>query len=571
MNPARYLIESRWAWLATTLATLFMLLGGRALNEPDEGRYAEIAREMLETGNWLVPHLWYVPHLDKPPVTYWAVAASMRVFGQNEWAVRLPLALAGLSGILAAYFFARTIANRRAAIWSALILQSCALYFLMGRMLTTDMILTQFLAWMVYCGWRGWLSAGDHNLRRTLAWLAGGWLCGALGFLTKGPVAILIPLAALLALVGYRWKEARPRNTWLLALLITMPLFIAAILPWFLTVFQAAPDCFDYMVKGQVVGHTMGTTIKNRSAPAYFFVIILLAGFLPWTLLLGGLWRQLNWRQWPARHQELWIVLTIWAGLTFIIFSLTKAKLPAYILPMFVPLAVLCGCRWFGESGLVDSVRMSPWLGRSIALLPALILFAIPIIFLAVFKVKGRPWQWLVLAGGILLAALTLWRGRRWTLEQTMFSTLAQMLGVYFIFGLIIPTVDTQLRANQTLKPLAEQLKKAYRPGDTLICWGGFPQGLPYYGFPLIQASHRPYLGGISPVQVPFEYPGNRERMGSLWLTNAADFENRLAGTNRVLVVGFQGILQQAQQRLPQQKLFLLLKSGRWELFTNRE
>ena len=84
----------RWLLLALTLFTFFFLLGSRSLNEPDEGRYSEIAREMLERHDWLVPHFWYEPHLDKPPFTYWAEAASMKFFGQNEWAVRLPLALA---------------------------------------------------------------------------------------------------------------------------------------------------------------------------------------------------------------------------------------------------------------------------------------------------------------------------------------------------------------------------------------------------------------------------------------------------------------------------------------------
>src|SRR6266542_3370211 len=87
-----------WWLLLLTLFTFFVLLGSRSLNEPDEGRYAEIAREMIELGDWLVPHFWYVPHLDKPPLTYWFVALSLSVFGQNEWAVRLPLALPGRRG-----------------------------------------------------------------------------------------------------------------------------------------------------------------------------------------------------------------------------------------------------------------------------------------------------------------------------------------------------------------------------------------------------------------------------------------------------------------------------------------
>ena len=114
----------KWGLPALTLLTFFLLLGSRALNEPDEGRYSEVAREMIETGDWLVPHLWYLPHLDKPPMTYWLVAASMEVFGQNEWAARLPIALAGISGVWAAFLLGRSLGGRRAGLWSALILQS---------------------------------------------------------------------------------------------------------------------------------------------------------------------------------------------------------------------------------------------------------------------------------------------------------------------------------------------------------------------------------------------------------------------------------------------------------------
>src|SRR5882724_10326335 len=121
-------------WLpALTLFTFFLLVGHRSLNEPDEGRYAEIAREMIELNDWLVPHLWYQPHLDKPPLTYWTVAASLCVFGENEWAVRLPLALAGISGVWVSYLFGLALGGQRVGVWSALILQSSLLYFVMAR------------------------------------------------------------------------------------------------------------------------------------------------------------------------------------------------------------------------------------------------------------------------------------------------------------------------------------------------------------------------------------------------------------------------------------------------------
>src|SRR2546429_6049809 len=109
-------------WLAAlTLFTFLFLLGSRSLNEPDEGRYAEIAREMIELGDWTVPHFWYVPHLDKPPLTYWAVAISMTVFGQSEWAVRLPLALAGMNGVWVSYPFRRALGGRRVGPLRALV------------------------------------------------------------------------------------------------------------------------------------------------------------------------------------------------------------------------------------------------------------------------------------------------------------------------------------------------------------------------------------------------------------------------------------------------------------------
>ena len=134
--------RQRWLLLLLTAFTFFILLGSRALNEPDEGRYSEIAREMIETGDWVVPHLWYLPHLDKPPMTYWLVAVSMKLFGQNEWAARLPLALAGMSGVWAVWLLGCSLGGRRVGFWSALILQTSLLYFVMARMLTTDMFLT---------------------------------------------------------------------------------------------------------------------------------------------------------------------------------------------------------------------------------------------------------------------------------------------------------------------------------------------------------------------------------------------------------------------------------------------
>ena len=207
----------------------FFLLGGRSLNEPDEGRYAEVAREMLETGNWLTPHIWYVPHIDKPPLTYWMVAISMSVFGQNEWAVRLPLALAGLSGLGAVWCLGNLMGGARVGLWSGLILASSLLYFVMARMLTTDIILTQFIAWAIFFLWQAWeISAQQRDFReihhfRRLPFMAFGRLvdvgpgfsrkrpdcCGSTAFCRNG--ISFPPAQAMRFLARYRFRNrSRP-------------------------------------------------------------------------------------------------------------------------------------------------------------------------------------------------------------------------------------------------------------------------------------------------------------------------------------------------------------------------
>src|SRR5437762_4537855 len=245
-------------WLAAlTLFTFFFLLGSRSLNEPDEGRYAEIAREMIELGDWLVPHLWYEPHVEKPPMTYWTVAASMLVFGRNEWAVRLPLALAGISGVWASYLWGRALGGRRVGLRSALILQSSLLYFVMARMLTTDIILTQFIAWAVYFFWRSWRSLEDTEAKQKFfyAWQLAGWTAVALGFLTKGPIALVIPLVCLATLSVYHWRDVRQRKAMFGGAIAGLALFVVLVVPWFRAVFHRVPRAFDFMVYGQAVGH----------------------------------------------------------------------------------------------------------------------------------------------------------------------------------------------------------------------------------------------------------------------------------------------------------------------------
>jgi 4-amino-4-deoxy-L-arabinose transferase-like glycosyltransferase len=569
-------VLQKWGLPALTLFTFFILLGSRSLNEPDEGRYSEIAREMIETGDWLVPHLWYLPHLDKPPMAYWLVAASMKLFGQNEWAARLPVALAGISGVWAVFLLGCSMGGRRAGFWSAVILQSSLLYFAMARMLTPDIIVTQFIAWSVYFFWRSWQAANAERGARSaefFKWHLAGWIVIALGFLTKGPIALAIPLVAFTTLAIFRRREASGKIL-LAGFFAGFALFMALAAPWFLAIFQRVPQSAHYMILGQAAGHLLGTTIKNRPGNPFYFFGILAVGLLPWTFLLGWLWRRPGISNSALRtpHSALtkdgWLLLNVWAVFTFTLFSFSHAKLPAYILPIFPALAVMLALRFFGEGRAAESAPRWAWricLASSLllsAIFPALVKFAfhdeLP---------EWLKWQTPVFA---IAAFLIFWLARKW--KPSACAAGAATLAILSLTLTVaeIPLFETDMRDNQTLKPLGAALRENYRPGDALVCWGRLPQGLPFYSGTVISATNRTYFGGMDLTQVPFEFPGNRERLGSLLLPDDNALSQLLAGDRRVWVVSFGDMAQKVQQDCGGAPLRLVARAGRWQLFCNR-
>jgi 4-amino-4-deoxy-L-arabinose transferase-like glycosyltransferase len=570
-------VLQKWGLPALTLFTFFILLGSRSLNEPDEGRYSEIAREMIETGDWLVPHLWYLPHLDKPPMTYWLVAGSIKLFGQNEWAVRLPVALAGISGVWAVFLLGCSLGGWRTGFWSAVILQSSLLYFAMARMLTPDILLTQFVAWAMYFFWRSWqVASAERGVRSAefLKWHLVGWAAIALGFLTKGPIALAIPLVVFAALLIVRREEIPQKKILFAGLAGGFALFLILAAPWFLAVFQRVPQSAHYMILGQAAGHLLGTTIKNRPGNPFYFFGILAAGLLPWTFLLGWLCRRSPVSKSEIRNPKSEIskdgllLLNVWAVFTFALFSFSHAKLPAYILPIFPALAVMLALRFFSEESAAESAPRWAWricLANSLllsAIFPALVEFAfhdeLP---------EWLKWQMPVIA---VAALMIFWLARKWRPSACAAGAVALSLLSLALIVAEIPLFETGMRDNQALKPLGVALLENYRPGDALVCWGRFPQGLPFYSGTVISATNRPHFGGMDLTQVPFEFPGNRERLGDLLLPDDNALSQLLAGDRRVWVVSFGDMAQKVQQDRGGAPLRLVARAGRWQLFCNR-
>ncbi|MEE9393659.1 MAG: glycosyltransferase family 39 protein [Planctomycetota bacterium] len=333
MSPAT--TKSRWAsavGAAILVLSLFATLGSRGLNEPDEGRYGEIAREMLVTGDYLVPRIKGVPHYAKPPLTYWAVAGSMAVFGFEEWALRLPGALASLLVLAFVFDWARRDFGQRVGVIAVLGLATSFHFVAMQRILTTDMIMaaTVMMALWAHCRWR----EGGRRMFALLFWIALG-----LAFLTKGPVPILVVLAALVG--GFR-GFAGFRG---LGLSWGLPMFLLLGASWYLALFRLDAGLFDGLISKEIGGRV--TSGLGRSKPWWYFLPVLLLGTLPWTYLVaratfaGRAWSKSQ----SDRGQLALRILAHGCLWPFVMFSLSSSKLWTYLLPL-MPMLAISAAAW---------------------------------------------------------------------------------------------------------------------------------------------------------------------------------------------------------------------------------
>jgi 4-amino-4-deoxy-L-arabinose transferase-like glycosyltransferase len=305
------------------------------LLEPDESRYAEIPREMLQRGEWLVPYLEGQPYLDKPPLLYWLVMASYRIFGVHDWAARLPAALAVHGCILLAYYFGRRSFSERAAFWGALMLGLAPGFMSMGRLLLLDGLLA-------LCITLSLLGAFEALRGERLKW--GWWFLSAaacgLGVMTKGPVALIL-LVPPLAL--HRWLASRRFQIAKLAYGVYLLVLLAIMMPWYAALCVCIPEFARYFFWEQNVQRFLMPFAHEQGV--WYYGPVLFAGLLPGTLFLWSFGRFLLARDEPTvrlRSPELGFMLL--AGSWCVgFFTISTCKLPTYILPAFPPLCLALG------------------------------------------------------------------------------------------------------------------------------------------------------------------------------------------------------------------------------------
>ncbi len=390
-----------WA-LAVCIIALFLALGSRALWDPDEGRYAEMAREILVLDDWVTPHLDYLPYFEKPMMYMWLEALSFKAFGVSPWSARLVSLVSALGVVSLAGFMGYRSWGAKAGLTAALCLLTSIEFFVLAHSVDINMTLTLFItAAFVFF----WIGHAENKPGYFLLF----WTAMACATLTKGPIGIILPLGAigLYILITRQFgliRQSRP--------VIGMTLYLVLTLPWFIMVSMKNPDFFRYFFIDQNIQRYTSST--ERYQPFYYFIPVMLGGFLPWTFLVPSAIRRL----WGNRSSRDILYLAIWFGFIFAFFTPSHSKLATYVLPCFPAMAMLMG-RAFREDTPEGSLPL--YLSGTLWGCIGLAMVMVPPLAAHGFALGRSSGMSPVLSSGTLMGLLLfagilagLWSGRRY-------------------------------------------------------------------------------------------------------------------------------------------------------------
>ena len=483
-------------WLRDLLILLLLLgpvflagLGNAPLIDPDEGRYAEIPREMLVSGDFITPTLNYVKYFEKPPLLYWVNAASMLLLGKNELAARLPSALAGLFTTLLVYMAGRRLYNRRTGLIAATILGTSAGFLIQSRIIITDMLLTMFLSLALF----SFIMAARPGNSSQRTWYHLFFAGCAFAVLTKGLIGILIPGMILFwYLIFSRDWSLLNQIPWISGII----LFMAISFPWFIAVSRENPEFLNFFFIHEHFNR-FTSKVHGRYQPFWYFVPVIAAVLFPWctsipSSLISG------WKRWRLNRERSDLFLVLWAVLPFLFFSLSSSKLAPYMLPVCPPIALLIASRF---SFIIDE---KPEKIKTITITTGCLLLISGVLFLLAFSLPVFQTQLVTLLPGgafrfvtgykpflhlsltsilgislLLIGAFAVWLAFR--APRSIFVPLALIAAsaIALTFGSRV-IYEKSLAPAISSRSFAAEINRQLRDGDQIAAIG-YDQGINFY------------------------------------------------------------------------------------------
>ena len=484
----------------------FGTLNYRHLIPSDEGRYAEMAREMLLTGDWVTPRYNGYQYFEKPPLQVWATAATFQVFGIGDWQARLWTALTGFLTILAIGFTGTRIYNARAGWLAAVVLASSPMWVISGHFNSLDMGLSAFLI-AALCSLL--LAQTSHNKTSSRNWMWACWVFMALATLSKGLIGAAIPAMVFIAysISTWDWKiwaRLRLFSGTIIYLLITAP--------WFVLVAQRNPEFLEFFF---IHEHLQRFTqdAHSRTGPIYYFVPLLLIGALPWVLQIPGSIAQ----AWQERKREFssgWL-LVCWFVVIFVFFSVSHSKLPGYIIPIFPALALLIGKRLDHLLGSTNSMAL-PW---KLQTLGFALLGSVGFLFLSEIDKQARPdeieayaqYTYWVIAALIALIGFSLYAALQ--SKRNGLQSIISFASGFFLCAIIAGTGHETLGRAVSGIDLANRVKAS------------IPANINFYSVRLLDHTMPFYLGRtMIMVEDPDELEFGVNQQPNLWLPTLDTF-----------------------------------------------
>ena len=488
MRDAQRLTRSApFLWILALLfcGVWFAMLGARTLVPTDEGRYAEMAREMLATGDWITTRLNGIKYFEKPPLQIWMTALAFKFFGLGEWQARLWTGLCGFAGIVLTGIAGRRLYGPDTGLAAALVLGSCLFWAAMGHINTLDMGLAAGMT-LTLCGVLIAQNGTGGQPGTRLRWMLACWGGMALAVLSKGLIGLALPGAVLIlyTVVSRDWRIWQR-----LHLAPGLLVFAVITVPWFVLVSIRNPEFPQFFF---IHEHFQRFTSKvhHREGPWYYFLPILLGGLLPWLMVFGqSLWaarREVPAPATPApvagRGFQPKKLLLIWSVFIFVFFSISSSKLPSYVLPVFPSLALLIAAY------LAEAPRRDWWLlGGSgallglgmLAYLPRMSRLAKDATDLADYQ-AATPWVAIAAVALVAGALPVLWWTWKRHADLARLATLALAISGFTAVQLLMLGAEPHGRTRSGIA-LVPEINAELTPTMPLYAVGLYDQTLPFY------------------------------------------------------------------------------------------